>query len=68
MAGYEKEISDLEALLNSGAKDVSTDGQRTSFDLEVARDRLAALRRLSNPTDTTKVRRKHASLNLGGCW
>jgi len=67
MPSYAAEIAQLEKLVNSATKDVSADGVRTSFDLDAARDRLAALQRLADPAAATN-RHKHASLNLGGCW
>lgn len=64
---YQQEIAQLEQLINSATKAVSTDGLSTSFDLEHAQKRLAELRRLA-ATDMTLVRPKVASLNLGGAW
>lgn len=44
MADYSIEIAALEAILNSGANSVSTDGLSTSYDLESVRKRLAELK------------------------
>lgn len=64
---YAAEIAQLETLINSAAKDISTDGLRTSFDLEHATKRLAELRRLAG-SDRRLARPKNATLNLEGCW
>lgn len=56
------EIAELEALLNSAAKDVSYDGTRVSFDLDAARRRLAQLKR---EQDATK-RPPNATIDLSG--
>ncbi len=44
MADYSIEIAALEAILNSGASSVSTDGLSTSYDLESVRKRIAELK------------------------
>ena len=65
---YSEEIAQLEQLINSARRDVSTDGLRTGFDLEHATKRLAELRRLHNGTDRSMVRPIVSTLNLGGCF
>jgi hypothetical protein len=66
MADYSAEIAQLETLLNSATKSVSADGLNTQFDLDVARTRLAELRRLQG--DLRLVKPRIATLDLGGCW
>jgi hypothetical protein len=63
---YEAEILQLEQLVNSATKSVSTDGLSTTFDLDEAKKRIAELRRLQG--DLTMVRPRLATLNLEGCW
>lgn len=59
---YETEIANLEAILNAGANDVSTDGDRTVFDLDSVRRRLAELRRKQDATKRPRV----AQVDLSG--
>jgi uncharacterized protein (UPF0335 family) len=59
---YETEIARLEAILNSGASDVSTDVDRTAFDHKSIREQLAKLRRKQ---DATK-RPRQAQADLSG--
>jgi hypothetical protein len=59
-------IAALEIILNAGAKAVNTDGLSVTFDLVEVRKRRDQL--LREQGDTTRVKRKHATLNLGNCW
>jgi hypothetical protein len=45
---YATKIANLEAILNSGATDVTVDGTRTVLNLDSVRKRIAELRRLDN--------------------
>ena len=62
MANNAKKIAELEAIIQSGASRVSTDGTSTDFDLDAARQQL---RRLREQDDAQQGRRPVvASLNL----
>lgn len=50
MPDYSVEIAALEAILNSGAQSVSTDGLSMSYDLEQVRKRLAELQAQDDAT------------------
>jgi hypothetical protein len=61
------EILVLEAILNSGAESVSTDGQTTKFDLDAVRKRLSELRQQQAP-DITRTRPRISTIDLSGAW
>lgn len=64
---YSAEITVLEAILNSGAKSVSTDGLATQFDLDAVRKRRDELVRLQGG-DLKMVRPRISSVYLGSAW
>lgn len=63
-AEIETKIAELEAVLESGATQISVDGTSTSFDHDSIRKQIQALR---SQHSTMKKRRPRASrINLGG--
>jgi hypothetical protein len=50
MPDYSVEIAALEAILNSGAQSISTDGLSTTYDLAQVRKRLAELKAKDDAT------------------
>lgn len=66
MADYSIEIAALEAILNSGASSVSTDGLSTSYDLDSVRKRLAELQAQDDASvNAGKARPRIARIRLG---
>ena len=64
MANNAAKIAEIKALLETGASDVSQDGQRTAFDLDSLRKEL---RRLEAEDATAQTKRPvAASIYLGG--
>lgn len=61
------EIANLEAILNSGAKSVTTDGLTTEFDLAAIRLRRDELVR-QQTGDLKMIRPRTSNLYLGQCW
>jgi hypothetical protein len=61
------EITVLEAILNSGAKSISTDGLSTEFDLDAVRKRLSELRQQQAP-DLTRTRPRASTIDLSQVW
>ncbi len=62
---YAKKIAQLEQLINGSVKSVTTDGVTTQFDLDLARARLAELKRLQGDSN---AKNKISTLNLRNCW
>lgn len=60
-----REKAQLEALISSGVKSVTTDGVTTSFDLDQARKRLDELKRLDRDAD---AKRLIQPIDLGSAW
>lgn len=67
MPDNSKEITALEAILNSGTTSVTVDGTTTSFDLDAVRLRLEELKRTDTST-THATRKRVSSINVGGAW
>lgn len=65
MPDYSEEITRLEAIVNSGLSEVSTDGSRARYDIAEARKRLAELRTLQGEGQS---RPRVARLNLENTW
>lgn len=64
MADYSTEIARLEAILNAGAKSVTTDGQKVDYDFDAIRKRLAELRALDD--NSLPKRPRAANIRLTG--
>jgi len=64
MADRSAEIARLEAILNAGARSVTTDGQKVDYDLDAIRRRLAELR--AEDDNTLPKRPRAASIRLTG--
>lgn len=69
MADYSTEIAHLEKVINAAMRRVSTDGLSTDFDLEAARKRLAALRKLDDAQRAAGlVRPTVTRIRLDSAW
>lgn len=68
MPDYSTEIAQIEALLNSGAKKVSVDGQTVEVDHGVLQKRLTYLRANDSSTEQADKRPRSAQINLGGAF
>jgi len=62
------QIAELESILNTGAKKITTDGQSVEVDLAQVRRRLAELRATDTATAAADKRVRSAQIKLGGAW